>query len=163
MARRHPSLIPLSHDHREALGLVFRLHNPAPPGRVTAMTPVSTAASRATETIEFFSRHLETHFRAEEEALFPFLVARAELDDASGSLVERLIGEHRRLGELRDAIEAAARGAGELEEALVAFGDLLETHVRTEERELFARFPADLPEDEAGPVAAAIRAALGRD
>ncbi len=25
---RHPILVPLSHDHREALGLAFFLHNP---------------------------------------------------------------------------------------------------------------------------------------
>lgn len=162
MARRHPSLIPLSHDHREALGLAFRLHNPAPPGRVTAMTPASTAASRAAETIEFFARHLEPHFRAEEEALFPFLLARADLDAASRSLVERLTAEHGQLAALRDAIEAAAGGAGDLETALVAFADLLESHVRAEERELFARFP-DLSDEETAPVAAAIRALLGRD
>ena len=50
--RRHPSLVPLSHDHREALGLALFLHNPAPPGRVTAMTPASTPERRRTRLLK---------------------------------------------------------------------------------------------------------------
>ncbi len=125
MARRHSSLIPLSHDHREALGLAFRLHNPAPPGRVTAMTPASTPQSRAAETLEFFERHLGPHFRAEEEALFPFLEAWPGADDALRVLVARLVEEHHSLAERRDAIVAAADVAGDLERCLTDFADLL--------------------------------------
>ena len=43
--RRHASLVPLSHDHRDALGLAFRLRHPAPPGPVTPMTPAGTGGT----------------------------------------------------------------------------------------------------------------------
>ncbi len=156
--RRHPSLIPLSHDHREALGLAFRLHHPSPPGPVTPMTPASTPASRCDETLAFFTRHLVPHFAAEEQLLFPFL--RTHLPPAS-ALLDDLIADHRRFEALRDAVAAAAdddaRGP-----ALAAFADLLETHVRREERELFEAFPDGLPADETQRLGDAIRTTLGR-
>ena len=76
---RHPILVPLSHDHREALGLTFFLHHPAPPGRVTAMTPTSTPERRRARLLAFYDTYLVSHFRAEEEALFPALRTRRAL------------------------------------------------------------------------------------
>jgi hypothetical protein len=70
---RHPSLVPLSHDHREALGLAFFLQHPAPPGRPTPMTPESTPASRRARALAFHDERLRPHLAAEEEALFPAL------------------------------------------------------------------------------------------
>src|SRR5216117_255537 len=99
---RHPILVPLSHDHREALGLTFFLHHPAPPGRVTAMTPTSTPERRRARLLAFYDTYLVSHFRAEEEALFPALRTRR-------ALVASLCDDHRRFAELRDAV-AAARG-----------------------------------------------------
>lgn len=149
---RHPSLVPLSHDHREALGLAFFLHNPAPPGRVTVMTPASTPETRRARLLAFYDDQLPTHFRAEEEALFPALTTRSPL-------VAVLRAEHRRLEALRADV-AAARGDEAIDRALVAFADLLEEHVRREERELFAFFPEGLSDDEAGRIGAAIAAVL---
>src|SRR5262245_59890688 len=143
---RHPSLVPLSHDHREALGLAFFLHNPAPPGRVTAMTPASTPASRRKRLLAFYDDHLLTHFRAEEDVLFPALRTRSALVDA-------LRADHRRFETLRDAVAAAADDDA-LDRALTAFADLLETHVRCEERELFAFFPEALSDDDADRIGA---------
>jgi hemerythrin superfamily protein len=156
--RRHPSLIPLSHDHREALGLAFRLHHPSPPGPVTAMTPASTPESRCAETLAFFTRHLVPHFRAEEDVLFPFL--RTHLP-AGVALLDALVADHRRFQALRDAV-AAARDDAARAPALTAFADLLEAHVRCEERELFEAFPDGVPQDETQRLGDAIRAAIGR-
>jgi hypothetical protein len=155
--RRHPSLVPLSHQHRDALGLAFRLHHPAPPGPVTAMTPASTPQSRAADTLAFFARHLVPHFRAEEGVLFPFLGAR--LPPAGCELLDRLVREHRRLEALRDQV-AAAEGEAALAPALAAFADLLEAHVRCEERELFERFPDAITAADARALDAAIRDAI---
>src|SRR5712691_13441423 len=130
---RHPILVPLSHDQREALGLTFFLHHPAPPGRVTAMTPTSTPERRPARLLAFYDTYLVSHFRAEEEALFPALRTRR-------ALVASLCDDHRRFAELRDAV-AAARGDDAIHAALTAFADLLEAHVRREERELFTFFP----------------------
>jgi hemerythrin-like domain-containing protein len=159
--RRHPSLVPLSHDHRDALALAFRLHHPAPPGPVTSMTPASTPRSRADDTIAFFADHLAAHFRAEEEALFrflrPLLVDHAE----SLALIDSLVADHRELEARRDAV-AAAKSEEVLVATLTAFADLLETHVRREERELFEHFPDGVPPADAQALGDAIRRLLGR-
>jgi hemerythrin-like domain-containing protein len=157
--RRHPGLIPLSHEHREALGLAFRLHNPSPPGPVTAMTPASTPQSRAVETLAFFERSLRPHFRAEEGVLFPFLETHLAPGSPGRALLPELACDHGRLAELRDAV-AAATDDTTLAGALTAFADLLEAHVRREERELFDLFPGDASREDVDAVAAAIREVL---
>lgn len=160
--RRHSSIIPLSHDHREALGLAFRLHNPAPPGRVTAMTPESTPESRARETIDFFDRHLRPHFRAEEDHLFPFLTEALGEARAARGLIARLQEEHRLFATLRDRLEAIVAEGGDPASTLTEFADRMEAHVRAEERELFANFPEGVSEARAARLAESIRTALGR-
>jgi len=120
------------------------------------MTPASTPQSRAAETLDFYERHLRGHFRAEENELFPFLRRRLSNEPARAALLDELATEHRRLADLRDAI-AAADGEGALGTALASFADLLETHVRREERELFEHFPEAVPAGEAERLAAAIR------
>lgn len=168
MPRRHESLVPLSRDHRDALALAFRLHHPSPPGPATAVTPPSTAASRAAEALDFFRAHLAGHFAAEEEVLFPAIAARLAADAPERFLLDALIADHRRMDELRDEIAAAlAAGArsgddDRLATPLRALADTLEQHVRREERELFARFeelvrPADARA--VGPLIAAVLAA----
>jgi iron-sulfur cluster repair protein YtfE (RIC family) len=149
---RHPSLVPLSHDHREALGLVFFLQHPAPPGRPTPMTPASTPESRRARALAFHDERLRPHLRAEEEALFPALRTRQ-------ALIATLIEEHRALERLRGAV-AAAVGDDAVHAALVAFAELLEAHVRREERELFVFFPEGLDVGEADRIGEAIRRAL---
>src|SRR5262245_56459653 len=155
--RRHPSLIPLSHHHRDALALAFRLHHPAPPGPVTAMTPASTPQSRAADTLAFFARDLVAHFRAEEDVLFPFLRARQHRME----LLDLLVAEHRELEALRDRLAGATDDVA-LAPVLTAFADLLEAHVRREERELFEHFPEAIAPDDAHALAAGIRSAIGR-
>ncbi len=160
MARRHPSLIPLSRDHHDALALAFRLRHPSPPGPATAVTPPSTPESRARDTLDFFSAHLDGHFAAEEEALFPAIVASPAADDPWRTLVAQLIAEHRTMERQRDAIAAAlASGAG-LTDELDAFATTLERHVRREERELSVAFADIVSEPAASAVAPRIDAIL---
>ena len=142
MARRHDALIPLSHDHRAALALAFRLHHPAPPGPVTPTTPASTPESRAAETVEFFRAHLVSHFAIEEQVLFSALRAAYPAGTAEHTLIAELVVEHRILEELRGTIEQAA-GSDRLPVALTAFADVLERHIRREERGLFAHLPVE--------------------
>jgi len=157
MARRHAALIPLSQDHRSALALAFRLHNPAPPGPVTATTPASTPASRAAEALAFFRDHLVEHFAIEEELLFPALRSTGAPHGTEPGLLGRLVEEHRELEARRARIERAT-SEGALCAALRAFADLLESHVRAEERGLFAHFPDGLPEATVREVETAIHA-----
>jgi hemerythrin-like domain-containing protein len=149
MARRHAALVPLSHDHQRALSLAFRLHHPAPPGPVTPTTPASTPASRRAETLAFFRDHLLRHFAIEEDVLFPVLRSAYGPGTQECGVIDALCAEHRRMTEVRDAIAEAA-AEDELCRALTQFADLLELHVRREERELFARFPGALGPDAVG-------------
>jgi hypothetical protein len=158
--RRHPSIIPLSREHHEALQLAFRLHHPAPPGPITALTPASTPESRAADVLAFFTHRLVAHLRAEEELLFPVLRAHDGGDPARGALLDELIADHRRLEKLRDAV-AAATGEAALAPALAAFADLLEFHVRREERELFEHAADAIPAADADALTRAIRSTLG--
>jgi iron-sulfur cluster repair protein YtfE (RIC family) len=163
--RRHPSLVPLSREHHDALALAFRLHHPSPPGPATAVTPPSTPLSRAHELAAFFASDLEPHFRAEEDALFPAVAAHVVAGDAIDVLVRALRDDHDRLRALRDEVvrlaagaPAAGDGPPQLAASLTAFADLLEGHVRREERELFAAFPDVVPEPEATRVGEAMAA-----
>lgn len=106
------------------------------------MTPPSTPGSRRYEMLEAWDHELRLHFSIEEEDLFPAIRAAAP-DPATQMLLDRLLAEHRRLADLRDAVAAASEGA--LDDALRAFADLLESHVRSEERELFTAFPGPVP------------------
>jgi hypothetical protein len=76
--KRHPALIPLSHDHHHALVEARRL-------RRAADTPKSAAVARAF--LRFFAGETVGHFRDEEELLFPRLV---EFDAARELLVQAL-------------------------------------------------------------------------
>ena len=152
--RRHPSLVPLSRDHRDALALAFRLHHPSPPGPATAVTPPSTPAGRAAEVLDFFVVHLDGHFRAEEVILFPAIEAHVAPDAPTAVLLHALRDEHRLLAQLRDAIAGALDADDDTRDARLAaplqeLADVLERHVRREERELFAEFPVLVPESEA--------------
>ncbi|MBM4244718.1 MAG: hemerythrin domain-containing protein [Deltaproteobacteria bacterium] len=161
MARRHPSLVPLSRDHRDALALAFRLKHPSPPGPATAVTPPSTPEGRARETLDFFAAHLAGHFRAEEDVLFPAIVASPAADVACRSLVEQLVAEHRTMERGRDSIAAALASGSGLADALATLADTLECHVRREERELFVRFDGIVAEPAAGGLLRPIEVILG--
>ena len=161
MASRHAALVPLSREHHAALALAFRLHHPAPPGPVTPITPASTPAGRAREVQAFFAAQLVRHFAAEEDAVFPAVASHAPAGDPAHALVARLRAEHRELERLRDAIDPGAAEAT-LAPALGAFADLLERHVRAEERELFVRFEELVADpDVRRAVADAVTATLG--
>jgi mannose-6-phosphate isomerase-like protein (cupin superfamily) len=69
------------------------------------------------------------HFRAEEETLFPLV---ASLDEARPLVVEALL-DHQRL----HALVAKLQCAPGVRPAMREIGELLEAHVRREERELF--------------------------
>ena len=128
---RHPSLVPLSHDHHHGLALALRCRKQAL-GQLKRMG-VNGLKERADEVREFFANHLVAHFRAEEEALFPKLVAFVP---ESAALVDQLVREHR---QLEDALVRLDMESG-LSKLVFEFGDLLERHIRKEERELFPLF-----------------------
>ena len=148
---RHPSLVPLSHDHHHGLALALRCRKQA----LGQIKPMGAAGlrERAAEVLEFYDKNLCAHFRAEEEVLFPEL---RTLTAQSGPLVESLVGEHE---QMRGAIEQIRSGAG-LAKVIFDLGDLLERHIRKEERELFPLFEQQLDGPKADAVGIEIDKAL---
>lgn len=131
--KRHPALIPLSHEHHHNLSFAQRLRRSCLDGDAAARTAL----------LEIFRRQyaepLEQHFRHEEAELLP------HLDEGTGG---RLLAEHHELREL--AADPSANPA-RLAEALIA-------HVRFEERELFPWLEQNLSAEQL----AALRVKLGQ-
>lgn len=119
--KRHPALIPLSHDHHHALVEARRLRAAADRDD----DPAEAAAAFA----GFFAAVNVPHFREEEETLFPLV---AGFDDARPLIVEALL-DHQRL----HALVAELQGSTDVRGSMREIGELLEAHVRREERELF--------------------------
>jgi len=137
--KRVPELRDLSDDHHTGLVLARRCKQAG--GRDAASTPEAVWQ----QVLEAFAGHLEPHFRIEEDHLLPALEAIGE-----GSLAERIREDHRELRALRDA--------GHPTRASVArFGELLEAHIRYEERQVFEPVQQRLPARALQAVARACR------
>lgn len=148
---RHPSLIALSHDHHQGLALALRCRKQA----LGQIRPMGTAGlrERAKEIDDFYRTNLCAHFRAEAEILFPLM--RAAVPDCV-ALLDELLGQHE---QLREAVLAVAAGRG-LAKAIFDLGDLLERHIRKEERELFPLFEAHVGSMEAEAIGVALKKIL---
>lgn len=129
--KRAEALTSLSHDHHQALALALRLRRSGP----------ETAAADRGELLRFWENQ-ERHFELEEEILLPALEKHA---GAGQPLADRTRTEHqeirRRIGSIADEDVADAA-------TLVEFGELLNSHVRMEERELFPLVERSLPSEE---------------
>lgn len=149
---RHPSLIHLSHDHHHGLALALRCRKQA----LGQIKPVGVQGleAGAKEVKDFFSKYLALHFQAEEEILFPIIRSCAS---ESQQMVEDLIEEHKQIREQVVRLEEKAS----LAKILFDLGDLLEHHIRREERELFPLFENHVAAADAERVRKEIEAILG--
>jgi quercetin dioxygenase-like cupin family protein len=141
--KRHPALVPLSHDHHHALVQARRLARAADnaePDRLEA----------AERLLAFYAADTIEHFREEEEQLFPLVADR--LEDPDGLLVRALI-EHQRIHtlvrRLRQGVLSGSANAAVMRE----LAELLQAHVRLEERELFPLIESTLADESAAEVA----------
>jgi hemerythrin-like domain-containing protein len=137
--KRHPALIPLSRDHHDGLVQAVRLRRAAADGDASARL----AAAR--EYVEFFRNEERVHLRDEEEELFPLFLRHvqpppAPLREARAQHVQ-LEGYARTL-DIAVAAGIADRGT------LAAAGELLDAHIRLEERQLFPLIEELVPNDE---------------
>ena len=140
--KRHPGLVPLSHEHHDALvvaqGLIL--------GRSRAPRSDWPTDRRAQvdRVVAFFTDTLRSHFEVEETHVFPAVIAHLPEHTA---LVAHLRDEH---AAVRTRIRQLERDpTTALDVRLPALGRLLEAHVRREERVLFETIqremePADL-------------------
>lgn len=94
---------------------------------------------------EAFSEHLAPHFHIEEEHLLPALEAIGE-----GALAEHVRADHTALRALL-AADAPDRPS------ILRFGELLESHIRYEERQVFEPTQDRLPASALQAIASACR------
>lgn len=113
--KRHESLIPLSRDHHHGLLLSWKIRTGEKKG-------ISTKRMYSYANY-FFNSQLVPHFRLEEDNVFPLL-------GAEDPLVKQALKEHREL----ESLFTKENGTGE---DLTAIANLLEQHIRFEERILF--------------------------
>lgn len=128
--RRAEALLELSREHHTALSIAQRSR------RVLAAGAGEDIAATAEDAARRFAAELEPHFLEEERWLLPALAAAGE-----AALVARTLDEHRQLRQLAGRLDRRET------ETLAAFAELLIAHVRFEERELFERAQAVIPED----------------
>lgn len=134
---RDPALHPLSHQHQHGLALCVLIDRglKADPSEAKARELQSMVAAA-------WENELRAHFAVEEETLFPAVRERVE----GAALIDELIGEHRELEARVNRVGDAS--AAELTDRLKELGDLLASHIRTEERRLFEEVQAALSTQE---------------
>jgi len=132
---RDENLVPLSRQHQHALALCVRI-NRAP------MATAREVQAWQAEVEQHFGLEIQYHFAAEEKDVFPLARRIASLVP----LVEDLLAEHARL---RDFFEKARTGTLD-GPTLRVFADMLSTHIRKEERQLFEEMQKHLSPAELG-------------
>ena len=127
--KRSPALVAFSKDHHFGLLLVWKIRQ----GQRTGIPPVRIAQYIT----YFYEEDLAQHFADEEEFLFPTLPP----DHPQRLRAER---EHAQVRSLMSSIRQFPSDP----EWLAAFADLLEAHIRFEERELFNQLQVYLNDEE---------------
>ncbi|MEW6196635.1 MAG: hemerythrin domain-containing protein [Bacteroidota bacterium] len=126
--KRHQNLVKLSKDHHEGLILAQLIKKNSPPYKGL---PVDVVGKRE-YTINFFGSELKKHFENEEKILLPVV---KRIDQELDKLLKRMLDEHKQISSLIDKLKAG----DDNENVLDQLGNLLEQHIRMEERELFEK------------------------
>ncbi|HEU4554928.1 MAG TPA: hemerythrin domain-containing protein [Chitinophaga sp.] len=127
--KRSKAFVHFSKDHHFGLLLVWKIREDLSKG--------VSGKSINGYVQDFFSSHLEQHFAEEEK----FIFSKLPKDDLLRVQAEE---EHRNIRSLVKAIPQQVAGS----ELLASFADLLEAHIRFEERTLFNHLQAGMtPED----------------
>jgi iron-sulfur cluster repair protein YtfE (RIC family) len=150
--RRHESLIPLSREHHYGLLVCLRIHR----GIEKHKADLDWLSQRAEKVIRFFESDLKTHFAVEETIVFP---AMSEIEETS-TVIEKLIEEHRAITSLIQRLQQV-RGLLQLSRLLREFANLLEAHIRREERVLFPCYERNIPPQQAGQVKIQVLEVIG--
>lgn len=135
--KRHSALIPLSQDHHKALLLAQLIKKNAP---VYHGLPIE-LVGKMNFAKEIYHTELEHHFRDEEQFVFPLLKGKdKELDE----LISEIMNEHLIIKEKILSLIDNPNLVDQLNE----IGNILDVHVRKEERILFERAQLILSADE---------------
>ncbi len=137
--KRDEALAPLSRQHHQVLYRAMRLKR-------------TEDLSLRDDALSFFAEE-DRHFGVEERVLLPAWLAWASEGDHA--MARRVAEEHLAIRIALRELSAEAEPA-----ALNRFGELLEAHVRFEERELFPRIEEDLSEAQLEELGAELERAL---
>lgn len=128
--KRNSNIVPLSRDHHFGLLCSWKIRQ----GLSKNIDP-----KRISVYLDYFwNTHLKTHFKEEEEVLF---ITRED------ALTAKALYEHRHIEHLVNRITDDPR-----ETLLMEFSELLQEHIRFEERVLFPHFETILTEPELAEV-----------
>ena len=126
---RDASLIPLSHQHHNGLALCVMTRR-----SMATDTSAQNLAKLARRVVDRYELELVNHFEIEEQVLFPACGAMP--------LIAELIADHRALEGMVARLRAESSPA-----LLEEFCELLSTHIRREEKELFEESQRTLPRE----------------
>jgi hemerythrin-like domain-containing protein len=130
--KRAPELRDLSDHHHQGLVQARRLRRAATGEETTTLEATAEAF------LKFWQEETTAHFREEEEeeeALLPVL-ARYGGDVGHGPVAE-MLAQHAQIRGLIMELSDEGRKGAVRPETLEGIGELLETHIRLEEREVF--------------------------
>jgi len=135
--KRDKALHILSHDHHHGLILAQLIKK----GSSQYKNLPNTTEGKKDYSIKFYYDELVKHFEDEEKILFPVVNGK---DDEINNLVEEIIIEHKKIKQLVNRLESDE----DVENTLDELGNILESHIRKEERNLFMKIQEILTENE---------------
>ncbi|MEA2498280.1 MAG: hypothetical protein QOH26_685 [Actinomycetota bacterium] len=124
--KRHETLIPLTHDHHHALAQIRRL-------RVAANGTDEDRQFWGRQFQRFFHDDTIKHFREEEEIVFPLVVEEPEARDT----LDRAMCEHLVIHAAVHSMERELEDGAPRASTLLRVVDLLQGHIRFEEKTVF--------------------------
>ena len=134
--KRHKALHSLSHDHHNGLVLAQLAKKNSPEYPQLPKTVVG----KIEYAVSYYYDELVPHFRAEENTLIPTIKGR---DKKVDEILNTIVDEHKQIKTLITLLDEESS-----EDVLDEFGNLLEAHIRKEERELFPMIQELLSEEE---------------
>jgi hemerythrin-like domain-containing protein len=143
MPRRQAALIPLTHDHHHALSQARKLRIAADSNNEQEWL------SAAREFVDFYDRETVVHFREEEEVVFPLMMGAFP---SPPELLVQILVEHLQIHYLAGSLKREIDADEVSSETVLKLAHLLESHIRTEERELFPLIERSVPATELGQV-----------
>jgi hemerythrin-like domain-containing protein len=135
--KRHPAFIPLSREHQKGLMLAQLIKKNAPDYQGLPKDLIG----KMNYAKEVYTDDLVQHFKDEEELVFPFLKGKNKEVD---KLISEILNEHILLREKILSLNENPDLINELDE----IGNLLDAHIRKEERILFEKAQVLLNEEE---------------
>lgn len=133
--KRHEALNLLSHHHHHTLMVSLELK------RAGTEKSNKTYKELMFDVIKFWEEDGENHFRDEEEILFPLYLQHA--NDPDINLVKEALYQHTQVRAYVQQLRSTLKTQYEVMNEL---GQLLDDHVRLEERELFPMIEDAVPE-----------------